>query len=1105
MVPLKVLSGYNAVKKFIFFQIFLFMLMGCQSKPDKIFTKLTSSNTGIDFNNLNEETPESNILTYEYYYNGGGVAAGDINNDGLTDLYFTSNKGENKLYLNQGNFRFKDITEISFTGSPGGWKTGVSMVDVNADGWLDIYVSRSGPLPTLERANVLYINNHDLTFKESAWRMRLNDQSQTTQTAFFDYDRDGDLDAFLLNHSLLSISYSYNINRQNELIRYPHVGNKLLRNDDGKFADVSDSIGIFGPASNYGLGVSLSDINNDGWIDIYAGCDYTGRDRLLLNLGGQSFQDATDSLLSHISKFTMGTDITDVNNDGLMDIFTVDMLPEDNYRQKQLQGSDRYDEYSAMVENGLHHQCMRNMLHLNNGNGTFSEVGQMLKISNTDWSWAALFADYDNDGVQDLFVTNGFKRDLTNNDFAKFKAFEEIKDKKSDKKTGILEAIGKFTENKISNYIFKGDLDSAYSNKTSEWGLSEPTLSNGAAYADLDNDGDLDLITNNINSEAGIYRNNSETITHNNFLKVRLTTKSKNTQAIGAKVTVYAGNKMQVRELLPVRGFQSSVEPVLHFGLGKISAVDSIVVQWPDGTRQTSGSVAPNQLITIEQSNTVLPTRRRTEETLFRLAEGGLPSTEENRFVDFRVQALLPRMYSHEGPAFAQGDFNNDGISDFYLGGAAGKDAKLLAGSRNGSYVETNVQLLREDKASEDVDALFFDADGDKDQDLYVVTGGYENSDSLLLQDKLYINNGNAMFSKGKLPDTYAIGSCVRAADVDADGDQDLFVGARVIHGKYPLSPESTLLINNGNGQFLRDEKFASSFGKSGMVAGAAWTDLNNDQFPDLILVGEWMPVTVLMNQKGTFTESTSAIEGGKTEGFWNCIVAHDFDKDGDEDFILGNQGMNSQISPSLTEPVSVFFADYDKNGSVDPILNYYIQHKPFPYPSRDELAEQLPSFKKRFTNYDSYSKASIENILTPDELNNSGRLNAFISETCYLKNDNGKLKLSILPKELQFAPVYAIGAIDINRDGYDDLITGGNMSSGRARTGKMTGNCGFVFLNDGKGHFTFIKPSISGIGINGDVRKIIAGKNSIYFALNDGKVMRYELTGDSIAEEKKN
>ena len=581
-------------------------LVSCVSDPTTehatLFTALSSEETGILFVNKNEENERHNILGYEYFYNGGGVALGDINNDGLIDIYFSSNQGENKLYLNKGNLQFEDITENSGVAAPLGWKTGVAMVDINADGYIDIYLSRSGDLPPESRRNILFINNKDLTFTNQAEAYGLDDDSYSTQAAFFDFDRDGDLDAFLLNHSRLTISNSYDIARRNSNQRVSYVGNKLYRNDGGKFRDISDSVGILGPASNYGLGVAYSDLNNDGWIDLYTSNDYTGKDKLFLNEHGISFKEVSDSLLTHMSQFSMGVDIADVNNDGLMDIFSLDMLPESNKRQKELLWPNKYDVYSAMVKNGLHHQYMRNMLHLNNGDGSFSEIGQLAGISNTDWSWSSLFADLDNDGFQDLFVSNGFKREFINNDFLKYKADLLMKVKRGLKFDKMEDIIHKMPSNKVHNYVFKNSNGLVFNDVSTDWGFELENLTNGAAYGDLDNDGDIDLVMNNLDEVAKIYRNNAEQVVKNNFLKIKLQGDDQNTYGLGATITVFCGDKLMKRTLCPYRGFQSSMEPVLFFGLDTISTIDSLTLEWPRGRIQRLRQVKSNQTLTLYQS-----------------------------------------------------------------------------------------------------------------------------------------------------------------------------------------------------------------------------------------------------------------------------------------------------------------------------------------------------------------------------------------------------------------------------------------------------------------------------------------------------------------------
>ncbi len=1071
-----------------------FILCACSRAGETLFSKLDASDTGIDFENLNYETERSNILIYEYFYNGGGVALGDINNDGLPDVYLTSNIFENKLYLNKGNFQFEDITKKSGTACEVGWKTGVTMVDINSDGYLDIYVCRSASPDPERRRNLLFINNHNNTFTEQAKAHNLDDPSYSTQAAFFDYDRDGDLDAFLLNHSTLNISNSFLINPKNLTARYPHVGNKLLRNDNGKFIDVSDSVGIHGPASNYGLGLSLSDINNDGWIDIYSGCDYTGTDRMLLNDHGNFFLDATDTL-SHISKFTMGTDIADVNGDGLMDVFTLDMLPEDNYRQKQLLGSDRYDAHLAMARHGLHHQYMRNMLQLNTGNGSFAEIGQLAGISNTDWSWGALFADFDNDGSQDLFITNGFKRDLTNNDFAKFKAFEEMTaTERAGKKVSFLSVIDKFKENKLSNYMFRNKGSYHFSDVTRSWGLDEPSLSNGVAYGDLDNDGDLDLVINNINEQAGVYKNNLNELTKANYLTVQLTGANGNKNAIGAKVTLYTNGKKLVRENLPVRGFQSAVDTRLHFGLGNEDKIDSMTVMWPRGSQQMFTNVAPNRIVELTQDNgREIPVR--TIEPLMRKKNASINFRHrENEFIDFREQPLLPRMYSREGPGVAAADVNGDGFEDIFFGGAKGQRSELWLSQVSGSYSKKDQAVFDQIEKSEITDAVFFDADGDKDQDLFVVTGGYEFAkDDMHLKDFLLINDGMGNFRGRALPESNVSGSFARPSDFDHDGDIDILVGGRVVPGRYPESPETVLLVNNGNGDFTLNNRIPHALRFAGMTTDALWADLNNDTFPDLLVVGEWMPIKVFLNQHGLLSDATAQYIQQPTEGFWNCIAVQDLDRDGDLDFVAGNQGLNTQMRASSEMPVTLIYDDFDKNGSIDPIINYHIQQISYPYPTRDELTEQLPSFKKRFNDYHTYSNATIKEVLTPDEYSAAKKLSAYELRSSILQNEKGHLVLKPLPVEAQFAPLKTLLFFDIDDDGNVELLTGGNISGTRSRTGKMTGNSGFVFDINGQGDFRFISPSISGVAVDGDVKKILNVNDQILYVVNNSSIAWYQ------------
>ncbi len=1082
--------------------LIIVVLVGCSIKVENGFTKLDSNDTGITFNNINVENDQINIFTYEYLYNGGGVAAGDINNDGLPDLYFTSNNLENKLYLNKGDFKFEDITTQSGAGCLQGWKTGVSMVDINADGWLDIYVCRSADGNPERRRNSLLINNGDLTFTDKAIEYGLADESYTTQAAFFDYDRDGDLDVFLLNHSLLQISNSFNISSINRVARYPHVGNKLLRNDNGKFVDVSDDAGIYGPSSNYGLGIGISDFNSDGWPDIYVSNDYVDSDKLFLNDQNGKFLTSTDSLLSQISQFSMGLDIGDVNRDGHMDIITLDMLPEDNRRQKLLFGPENYFVHASMKKNGYSSQCMRNMLHLNNGNGSFSEIGQIAGVSNTDWSWSALFADFDNDGFQDLFISNGYKRDFTNNDFLKFKADQEIK--AGGAGLDNTEMIERMPSSKQANYVFRHTGSHGFDNVGRKWGFDEEILTHGAVYADLDNDGDLDMAMNNMDAPASIYRNDLDKDKLKNFLKIKLVGGDQNRSAIGSRVTVFSNGEKLTREQFPVRGFQSSIDEVLHFGLDSVAQVDSIHVVWPTGGIQRIMKMGANQLITvtetaessIEQSSLSLPTPHFEKIDFTEIRH------RENEFVDFKTQALLPRMYSYEGPALVMGDVNGDALKDLFIGGSKGYPAQLLIRDEEGNFSGSSVSF-EGDSQFEDVDALFFDANNDGLADLYVVSGGYEFSSSdALLQDRLYMNTGggNLVISEDRLPQMLTSGSSVRPVDIDKDGDIDLFVGGRIVPGRYPEVPNSYLLENDGQGYFKDvTSTVAADLGQIGMVTDAKWADVNGDSDIDLIVVGEWMGIKIFLNKNGKLIDQSAEFLDSDFSGWWNSIEVSDIDGDGDIDFLAGNHGLNNQMRPTPQQPVTMLYEDFDGNGSVDPVLFYYIQGQSYPYASRDELLEQIPTLKKRFLDYESYSSAQLEDILTAEQVESSNKLTATTFETALFLNQSnqGFIKRS-LPVQAQFAPVNSIALMDVNGDNILDIIMGGNFEKTRVRTGMYTGNNGFVFLGDGNGTFTYLDQTSSGLRITGTVKKILIDENRVLFGRNNENVSVYEVSNSS-------
>jgi hypothetical protein len=1095
-----------------FFSCICFIILSCHSTESKtsVFTLLSNDSTGIHFNNINAENEQINILTYEYLYNGGGVAIGDINNDGLKDIYFTSNNLENKLYLNKGNFKFEDVTAKAGVGCKPGWKTGVTMADVNGDGWLDIYVCKSADADPEKRRNILLINNGDLTFTDRSKEYGLDDPGYSTQAAFFDYDNDGDLDMFLLNHSLIEVSNTIGINPILREQRHPYYSDKLFRNDNGKFTDVSEIAGIRGGMANYGLGIAISDFNNDGWQDIYVTNDYAENDHLYINNQKGGFGDSVASYIDHMSNFSMGVDVADFNNDGLQDICTLDMLPEDNKRQKLLFGPNEYDKFNMFVKTGLQYQYMRNMLQLNDGNGRFSEIGQLAGVSNTDWSWAPLIADFDNDGLPDLFISNGYKRDFTNMDFLKYKSDMQIKKKSgapADQQASLLEMIRKMPSNKFHNYMFKNKGDLTFANVSENWGFGSPVLDNGAAYADLDNDGDLDLVTNNIDEEAFIYRNNSNEFFKNNYLEINLKGDSLNRYGIGSKVKIYTNGQIEFQENNPTRGFQSCMNTELHFGLGSNKQVDSVEVIWQGGKRQVLKQVKANHVLQLNEKDATEKYlyEKPLVKTYFEMDEKPIIPFihKEDDFIDFNVQSFLPGFLSTQGPRIARADVNRDGREDVYICGAKNQPGELFLQSPDGHFKKTSQPAFEKDSSSEDIDACFFDADGDGDNDLFVVSGGYvfkENSPELLT--RLYLNGGKGNFSlkPGAAPNVYLNASCVKPADVDGDGDIDVFVGGRVIPGKYPETPASYLLLNDGKGNFTdKTAVLAPGLQNAGMVTDAIWVDLNNDKQKDLIVVGEWMPIKVFINEKGKLIDKTKTYFSSGTNGWWNRIYADDFDKDGDMDFIVGNRGLNTQVKVSEEQPCTMYYKDFDGNGSIDGIMCYYIQGKSYPALSRDEMVEQLPGLRKKFNDYASYSTATINDFFSGDELSSAKKLVADNMASCYIENKgNGKFEIRKLPVQAQFSPVYAISSLDVNKDGNQDLLLAGNFEKTRVSIGKFDANHGMLFLGDGKGNFRYVPQTESGLSVKGDVRDIqvinVKGKTTVLFSISDKPVASYHV-----------
>ena len=1083
--------------------ICVLIISSCKNEKQKLFAKLSEEETGIDFRNLlQEDHPEFNITTYPYFYNGGGVAIGDINGDGLPDICFTGNMVKNRLFLNKGNFHFEDITEKSGIASKEGWCTGVTMADVNGDGKLDIYICRSGLSNPFYRTNLLFINNGDLTFTEKAHEYGLDDVGYSTQASFFDYDKDGDLDMMLINQS--TPEYSKGRIEYLQMRDQPADSiyqNKLFRNDNGHFTDVSKEAGIKSNKLSFSLGLSTADLNMDGWPDIYISNDFKEPDYYYINNKDGTFTEQLNKSFSHTSLYGMGIDAADYNNDALPDLVQLDMLPEGNHAQKMHMGADGFDQYNPLFQHGMPYQYMKNSLQKNNGDGTFSEIGQLAGVSNTDWSWSSLFCDFDNDGRKDLFITNGYKRDNTDIQFIKYSMDQVAKLKSNNADLDVPDYISHMPSVTIDNYIYQNEGNDKFVNKIKEWGLDVKTLSNGAVYADLDNDGDMDLITSDIDGYAGVYRNNSETINKNNFLKIKLQGEAKNSLGFGAKVYVMTGGKIFYQEENPVRGYCSSVDPVLNFGLGKMTSIDSVWVVWNDNKKQLLKNVKTNQTIIFKQSEAteMWTLNNILHKKYFSETPAAIDFIHiENDFNDFSVQGLLPNYLSRSGPCMAMADVNKDGKLDIFVGGAKGQPGQLFIQKSDGSFINKPQPAFLKDAMSEDVSATFFDANGDGYPDLYVGSGGYEFAlHDPLLQDRLYINDGkgNLIKKENALPVMLTSTGCVAAADINGDGYMDLFVGGRCVPGMYPTSPESKILLNDGRGDFTdATATICPAIAHVGMVTDAIWIDVNKDGVKDLIIVGEWMSPKVFLNQKGKLIDATSFYIKFAANGWWNKIYAADFDNDGDLDLVLCNQGLNNQFTTSEQKPMNLYYKDFDGNGSIDPFIFYFIGDTSYPAFSRDDIVQQVPSLNKKYLYYTDFANASISTMLTKEQLDNANQLQVNNLETIYLENTGSGFTQKQLPVEAQYSPVYAITSADVNNDGNKDLILAGNNTWTRIKFSRYDANHAMLFLGDGKGNFTYVPQWQSGFNVEGNVRSLEQVNNKFIFGINDGKVITYSL-----------
>ncbi len=1053
-----------------------------------LFTQMPSDYTGIRFTNRVVDSQERNVFTYRNFYNGGGVAIGDLNGDQRPEVILTSNQDGPSLYLNQGQFRFRDITKDAGFRDQQPWTTGVTLADVNGDGKLDIYVSHAGDGEPATRANTLWINQGNgadsvPTFKEMARQYGIADEGWSTHAAFFDYDRDGDLDLFVINNSPRPVN-SFGL-RNTRAERHPYGGHHFYRNDGERFTEVSEATGLFSAEIAFGLGIGVGDVNRDGWPDVYVSNDFFERDYLYLNQKNGTFKEVLDQVMPVSSYFSMGMDIGDVDNDGWPDLYTTDMMPEDEFRIKTTAMYEGWDVYMAKVRDGYHHQLMRNMLQRNNGDGTFSDVGYLTRTAETDWSWSALIADLDLDGRKDVYVTNGLARDVTSQDYVAFLADRTTMQREaSGPRVDFMRLINAMSSTPIPDYAFRNDGNWAFSNQAKSWGLDTPNISSGAAYGDLDGDGVLDLVVNNVNAESFVYRNNARTLLKTrHWLQLRLTGEGRNSHAVGARATLFAAGDRYLQELYPARGFQSSVDYALSFGLGEHARVDSLVVEWPNGTRTVQANIAADTTITIAQTANA-PTAAPfvapavTPLLVNTTAASGLAFAHaENDYVDFDRERLIPHMLSTDGPAMAVGDVNGDGLDDVYLGGAKEQAGKLFVQSAAGTFAPLTNAAFDLDAASEDVRALFFDADRDGDRDLYVVSGGNEFSeDSPALQDRLYLNDGRGRFTRAAnaLPATLTSGSVVTAGDIDADGDLDLFVGARSIPWRYGIDPSSQLLLNDGRGHFTDVVANAPGLKTIGMVTDALWHDIDGDRKLDLIVVGEWMPVVVYRNRGAGKFERLMAKGLEKSDGWWTRIMAADLDGDGRSEFVLGNFGRNIRLHASADEPLTMIVKDFDKNDFVEQVIGMYNGGKQYPLVLRDDLIKAVPPWKARFLNFKDYALKTLDDVVPIAERSDAVVKQAYRFESAILRRGpDGAFAFEPLPLEAQMAPVFGLAIRDVNGDDRQDILLAGNFDGVKPEFGRMAASDGLVLLGGDKGTFTALRPAESGFRVPGQTRGI--------------------------------
>jgi len=1082
-------------------------LSSCHNSDVKnsLFSLQSNDDLGVNFINQLVDKNQTNVFTFRNYYNGGGVAIGDVNNDGLNDIYLTSNQGGNKLYLNKGNWKFDDVTDKAGVKGTKYWSTGVTMVDINGDGWLDIYVCHSGNIID-KKGNELFINQHDGTFKEEAEKYGLVDNGLSTQSIFFDIDNDGDLDCFILNNSFRPIG-SFDFNQNLRAVFDPLGGARLYRNDGGHFTNITKEAGIFSSDIGFGLGVSVADINNDGYPDIYVSNDFFERDYLYINQHNGTFKEEIQSEAGHLSLASMGSDIADINNDGNLDIFTTEMLPESDKRMKQITSFESFDVIKLKQHDGYYNQFMQNCLQLNNGDGTFSEIAFNAGVSATDWSWGALFFDMDNDGWKDIFVSNGIYKDLTDQDYIEFLGNRENMDKIAEKKKFDYKNFAdKMVSTPVSSYAFKNNGNLTFTNKAHEYGLDQLSFSNGAAYGDLDGDGDNDLVVNNVNMPLFIYKNNAEKL-HNNYIQLKLQGEGLNRFGIGATIKVFSKNSSILQYHQPTRGFESSTPPnLITIGLGKVKQIDSVMVIWPGGKYQVAKNVQPNKVYTYKIADAKLQYNftKPPVKTLFVEAEKTLfdsvPKHTEDGFIDFDNERLMLQMLSTENPYMAKGDINKDGLTDFYFGASKDSPAAIYVQQKSGRFKQYIPDDLAKQSYLENAGAVFGDFDGDGDEDLIIGVGGNaDEAGTNIYYPRFYENDGKGNLHRNaqKAIQVAVNASVITACDYDKDGHLDLFIGGRSVPGTYGASPNSYVLHNDGKGNFTDVSK--QVFGadvKPGMVTAAQWADIDNNGYPDLVIAGNWMDIKIYMNNKGTFVQDTQ-LDGYK--GWWGSLQIADINNDGKLDIIAGNLGLNSKFKASAAEPMKIYVKDFDGNGTKECVTSIYRQGTAYVFHMKPDLVGQMPVLKKQYLKYKDYSGKPFNEVFTDKMLEGAEEHEMnYLASAVFINIGKGKFTCNPLPYNAQLSNVGTILCDDIDNSGTLSIILGGNFYGFKPEVGRLDASYGQIYKYTKNG-FVYISPAKSGIKLNGQVRSSLTMKNSwgekyYLFGINDDKLKAYKL-----------